>query len=97
MKSEKSTWTKWDISQDRNHKKESDNSRAEEFNDWNAKCKRENLQHSRTNGRLNKWPRRECFSNNPVQWDSVKCTNTSIIRVPEGEKRRKGPESLFNI
>ena len=25
-------------------------------------------------------------------WDKIKCTNISIIRVPEGEEREKGPE-----
>ena len=28
-------------------------------------------------------------------WDNVKCTNTSIIELPEGEKGEKGPEMIF--
>ena len=28
-------------------------------------------------------------------WDDVKCTNIRIIGVPEGEKRKKGPEKIF--
>ena len=28
-------------------------------------------------------------------WDNVKCTNIHIIRVPEGEKREKGTEKIF--
>ena len=27
-------------------------------------------------------------------WDSIKCTNICIIRVPEGEEREKGPEKI---
>ena len=27
-------------------------------------------------------------------WDNIKCTNTHIIGVPEGE-REKGPEKIF--
>ena len=28
-------------------------------------------------------------------WDNIKCTNIHIIGVPEGEKREKGPEKIF--
>ena len=28
-------------------------------------------------------------------WDNIKHTNIRIIRVPEGEKREKGPENIF--
>ena len=28
-------------------------------------------------------------------WDNIKCTNISIIGVPEGEEREKGPEKIF--
>ena len=28
-------------------------------------------------------------------WDNVKCTNIRIIGVPEGEKREKGTEKIF--
>ena len=28
-------------------------------------------------------------------WDNIKCTNTCIIGVPEGEERKKGPEKIF--
>ena len=28
-------------------------------------------------------------------WDNIKCTNILIIRVPEGEKREKGPEKIL--
>ena len=28
-------------------------------------------------------------------WDNFKCTNIHIIGVPEGEKREKGPEKIF--
>ena len=27
-------------------------------------------------------------------WDNIKCTNISIIGVPEGEEREKGPEKI---
>ena len=27
--------------------------------------------------------------------DNIKCTNTHIIGVPEGEEREKGPEKIF--
>ena len=27
-------------------------------------------------------------------WDNIKCTNIHIIRVPEGEKREKGPKKI---
>ena len=28
-------------------------------------------------------------------WDNIKHTNIRIIRVPEGEERKKGPEKIF--
>ena len=28
-------------------------------------------------------------------WDNIKCNNTRIIGVPEGEEREKGPEKIF--
>ena len=28
-------------------------------------------------------------------WDNIKCNNIRIISVPEGEKREKGPEKIF--
>ena len=28
-------------------------------------------------------------------WGNVKCTNTCIIEVPEGEEKEKGPEKIF--
>ena len=28
-------------------------------------------------------------------WDNIKCNNIRIIGVPEGEKREKGPEKIF--
>ena len=28
-------------------------------------------------------------------WDNIKCTNIGIIGIPEGEKREKGPEKIF--
>ena len=28
-------------------------------------------------------------------WDNIKCTNIHIIGVPEGEKRKKGPEKIL--
>ena len=28
-------------------------------------------------------------------WDNIKCTNTSIIKVPEEEGKGKGPEKIF--
>ena len=28
-------------------------------------------------------------------WDNIKSTNIQIIRVPEGEERKKGPEKIF--
>ena len=28
-------------------------------------------------------------------WDNIKCTNTHIIGVPEGEEQEKGPEKVF--
>ena len=28
-------------------------------------------------------------------WDNIKCNNNSIIGVPEGEERWKGPEKIF--
>ena len=28
-------------------------------------------------------------------WDNIKCNNTCIIGVPEGEEREKGPEKIF--
>ena len=28
-------------------------------------------------------------------WDNIKCTNTHIIGVPEGEEWQKGPEKVF--
>ena len=28
-------------------------------------------------------------------WDNIKCTNTLIIWVPEGEEKEKGPENIF--
>ena len=28
-------------------------------------------------------------------WDNVKCTNTHIIGLPEGEERDKGTEKIF--
>ena len=30
-----------------------------------------------------------------VLWDNTKCANIHIIVVPEGEKREKGPEKIF--
>ena len=30
-------------------------------------------------------------------WDNIKCTNTLIIGVPEGESREKGPEKTFKV
>ena len=27
-------------------------------------------------------------------WDNIKCNNISIIEVPEGEEREKGPEKI---
>ena len=28
-------------------------------------------------------------------WNNIICTNISILRVPEGEEREKGPEKIF--
>ena len=28
-------------------------------------------------------------------WDNIKCNNSCIIGVPEGEEREKGPEKIF--
>ena len=28
-------------------------------------------------------------------WDNIKCGNVHIIAVPEGKKREKGPEKIF--
>ena len=28
-------------------------------------------------------------------WDNIKCNNIRLIGVPEGEKREKGPEKIF--
>ena len=28
-------------------------------------------------------------------WDNIKCTNIRLTGVPEGEKREKGPEKIF--
>ena len=28
-------------------------------------------------------------------WENIKCTNTHIIGVPEGYKREKGPQKIF--
>ena len=28
-------------------------------------------------------------------WDNIKCNNTCIIGVPEGEEREKGPKKIF--
>ena len=28
-------------------------------------------------------------------WDNIKCMNICIIGVPEGEKREKGPEKIY--
>ena len=30
-----------------------------------------------------------------VLWDNTKCANIHLILVPEGEKREKGPEKIF--
>ena len=28
-------------------------------------------------------------------WDNIKCTNTHILVVPEGEEKEEGPEKIF--
>ena len=30
-------------------------------------------------------------------WDNIKCNNSHIIGVPEGEERQKGPEKIFQV
>ena len=30
-------------------------------------------------------------------WNNIKCTNTHITEVPEGEEREKGPEKIFEL